>query len=280
MTDNTDWKQAMEQRRSVRAYEPAPLQAEQRERLQAFLSGLQVPFSHRCSIVLFPVSPEARVFGPLPSPSEGAAFLSPPDEASRTRLGFVGEMFILYAWSLGIGTCWTGHFAGDRLPEAVRTRERDGSRICCVTPLGFPRRDGPHPAERIGKRLLSGRRKQLSALLTGVPPGTGVAPELLRALEWSRRAPSALNGQPWDFHPAADGESLEIRQSAARPLQIWKYPEVDVGISACHFWLGLRAEGLSCTVEIGLDGSRVVWRFAGIGKACDREPPQPDPVAL
>ncbi|MEW5921757.1 MAG: hypothetical protein AB1796_12595 [Bacillota bacterium] len=45
----------------------------------------------------------------------------------------------------------------------------------------------------------------------------------------------------------------------------WEHPDVDIGICACHFWLGLLLQNVDCRVSVNQEQGRAVWRFEDMG---------------
>ncbi|NPV51387.1 MAG: hypothetical protein HPY60_09355, partial [Candidatus Methanofastidiosum sp.] len=41
----------------------------------------------------------------------------------------------------------------------------------------------------------------------------------------------------------------------------WEHPDVDIGICACHFWLGLMMKDVKSKVSVNEEESRAVWKF-------------------
>ena len=46
----------------------------------------------------------------------------------------------------------------------------------------------------------------------------------------------------------------------------WEHPNVDIGICACHVWLGLIDKGYNPAVTVNEDSGRAVWKFQSSGK--------------
>lgn len=170
--------------------------------------------------------------------------------------GYGMERNILFATSLGLGTCWLGGTL-NRAGFARKIALEQDELMPAISPVGTP----------AGKRSLtdrafrfmakSDRRKPWPELFFDGRPGNPLAKEhagpSAEALEAVRIGPSASNRQPWrvvregsNYHfflqrtPGYDKLTGEIR------LQ-----EVDMGIALCHFEAAAR--------EIGIPGS---WKEA------------------
>jgi hypothetical protein len=42
----------------------------------------------------------------------------------------------------------------------------------------------------------------------------------------------------------------------------WEHPDVDIGICACHVWLGLVDQGLEPVVSVHEEDGRAVWQLS------------------
>lgn len=144
--------------------------------------------------------------------------------------GISGEAFVLEAAHQGIFSCWmTGNYRRQQANAYCREEER----VMAVIPLG-------QPADPGGAR--NRQRKDLSALCQDDPaawPHWAYA-----AAEAVRKAPSAMNRQPWRM--SFSGATLML---GARP-----FDSLDTGIAVMH----LEAGAFAC--ERG-------WRFGGDGRS-------------
>lgn len=151
--------------------------------------------------------------------------------------GFAMERIVLEAESMGLGSCWIGAtFSGTPFAAAAaRAGMPDGMRIAAVLPVGVAagRR---HLLERIMRAgIRESSRKPYGRLFFrgrfDHPLAEGEGP-YAQALEAVRRAPSAVNGQPWRVLVDADGR--RVRFFMARRS---RYIMLDMGIALCHFAL-------------------------------------------
>ena len=166
-----------------------------------------------------------------------AAFLS--KDADPYFVGYLGEAFILECTALGLGTCWLGaSFSRKGVGKAIKIEP--GERIVSITSIGQP-----------GEPLTTRPRKSLQKL-------TGLSKEELtdlsewqqRALECARHAPSAANGQPWEFD--VEQESITIVNTGPN----FGYGKVDCGIAMLHLELGAAHAGVAGKYEIDGDSAK------------------------
>ena len=280
MPDNIDWETAIHSRRSTRSYEMRPVEPETSWlELKDFAAGMPVPFENTVRIRFFVAHASRRLYGnTVTPPPDHAAFMVHADEMSVSKAGFVGEMLILYATSLGLATCWYGHFSQAELEKSLpppgvdaaasplnRAREEGPppeERAICITPFAYRREDGLRIYDRISGALMSHRRKPLRDLLLDGVTEESLTPDVRYALELARMAPSAANGQFWRFDVSPDCRTVSIAMPVGHRRTMWRHPNLDIGICACHFWLGLGVRGLESDVALTEEEGRAVWRFS------------------
>ncbi len=273
-----DWEQAILTRRSIRSYQQRPAEPDTMAQLRQFAAGVEAPFAHDVTIRFFQADPSRRLYGtPVAPPPDHAAFMAQTDALSLSKAGFVGELFILYATSLGLATCWYGHYSRQQIegliPElaesdaGARPRwgygkgEPPGIHAICVTPLAYWRKDGVRAFDRLTGAIMSNRRKPLAELLQDGTRESDLSPDVRYALELARRAPSAANSQFWRFAVSTEQRTVSVAMPPGYKHFKWAHPNVDIGICACHIWLGLRLRGHQPRVELIVDDGRAIWTF-------------------
>jgi len=277
MFANIDWESAINIRRSTRSFETRPVEQEKMNKLQQFIDEMQLPFEHQVKVRMFKANSDKKLYTVFNSPQDGVAFMANTDACSVSAAGFVGEMVILFATSLDLATCWYGHYVLSELErvmphlgayaEAANPKwgygvgEVQGERAVCITPLGYWKKDGVRLFDRAQQSLISYKRKPISALLEGEQKEENLSPELLYAIDLARKAPSAANSQHWRFRVSSDQKTITIAMPAGYKHIKWEHPDVDLGICASHFWLGLMMKGIDCTVSLKEKEGHAEWRF-------------------
>lgn len=274
-----DWETAINVRRSARSYETRPVEPDTMALLKGFAGGMSVPFEHSVTTRFFKAHPRSNLYtnGAM-RPTDNAAFMSRTDVLSLSRTGFVGEMLILYATGLGLATCWYGHYSLAELERlmphlgenAATQQPRWGygkgevpdERAICITPLGYWRKDGLRLIDRMTGAIVSYRRKPVGDLLQGDTSESSLPSELRYALDLACKAPSAANSQFWRFNVSPDFQTISVAMPVGFHHFKWEHPNVDIGICACHLWLGLRLKGLKPAVQLTEENGRAVWRFS------------------
>ena len=276
MIENIDWESAINIRRSIRSYEMLEIDKEAMSRLKNFIANMKVPFKHDVSISFFNADSSKRLYTGFVSPPDGMAFIADTDIPSISTSGFVGEMAILYATNLGLATCWYGHYLLEELERIlphikVNTLSKpkwgygkgvvQGKRAICITPLGYWKKEGLRLADRVTESFMSYKRKPVSAFLEDGLIEDNLPRDILYAFDLARKAPSGANSQHWRFKVSSDFKTISISMPVGYKHIKWEHPDVDIGICACHFWLGLMMKNISCKVSLTEDHDRAVWQF-------------------
>lgn len=146
--------EAIPLRHSVRAYQLDPLPEALPEQISKFIDELELPFNHDVKFKMFKAEPGKRLYNNGVSPVNNLALMSQTDLVSVSKTGFAGELVMLYAVSLGLSTCWFGHYklselgkyipniaAADRIKESTMGygygKQVDvGERAICCMPFG------------------------------------------------------------------------------------------------------------------------------------------------
>ena len=277
MIETIDWESAMNTRRSVRSFEMREVEEELMQKLKDYIQNLEVPFNHDVKVRFFNASPDKSLYTSFTAPPKGMAFVANTDIKSISTAGFVGEMVILYATSLGLSTCWYGHYSLKELerimPHLGKNKTLDnpkwgygkgiveGERAICISPLGYFKKDGLRLADRVTESFMSYKRKQVNAFLEGGINEESLPKDILYAFDVARKAPSGANSQHWHFNVSPDFKTIRIAMPLGYKHIKWEHPDVDIGICACHFWLGLELKGIKSKVTISEEQGRAVWTF-------------------
>jgi nitroreductase len=138
--------------------------------LKDFAKSIPVPFEHDVEIRFFNAEPNKTLYTVMKSPPNNAAFMAETDIVSISKVGFIGELLILFAQSKGLSTCWYGHYKLSELERlmphlqsAEQLKESNmgygyskgvtiGRRVICITPLGYYEDGGLRLMDRITKK--------------------------------------------------------------------------------------------------------------------------------
>jgi hypothetical protein len=273
-------KETIESRRSVRSYKMADLDLADYHYIDYFAKTLSVPFDHDVEIRFFDAEPTKVLYTTMKSPPDNLAFLAETDLVSISKVGFVGELIILFAQSIGVSTCWFGHYKLTELqrlmPHLQSTNQLSesnmgygyskgvttGRRAICITPLAYYEERGLRLVDRVTKRAISFKRKEVKDLLDEPNDYDKLPNDILYALDLGRKAPSAANAQMWRFGFADDYKTIFISMPIGYKHLKWEHPNVDIGICASHVWLGLLDRGYEPAVSVEEYLGRAVWKIS------------------
>lgn len=283
MQQQTDWYapllKAMPLRHSVRTYLPQSLPAKVSTQVSSFFDELQAPFAHNTRVIAFQAEPGKRLYNNGVNPADNLAFLSQTDDVSISKTGFLGELVMLHAVSLGLSTCWFGHYKlsevgryipGIATPDRIKEftmgygygkRTDVGERVICCMPFG--RRD--EKAKRLvdfvaGKN--GAKRKPLVQLLEDSTVMADIPMAVQEALALAMLAPSAANSQMWRFGFSNNFNTITVAKPVGYKHFKWEHPDVDIGMCAAHIWIGLLSKGYNPSVDVKQDADRAFWEFS------------------
>jgi nitroreductase len=265
-------------RRSTRAFLPEQLPKEYTEQIKHFFKDLELPFIHHARIEIFQAEPGKKLYNNGINPIDNLALIAETDLASISKAGFAGELVMLYAVSLGLSTCWFGHYKLselgkyiDGIASADRIRESTmgygygkhidaGERVICCMPFGRQNEKSKRLVDIVGAKLLT-KRNPIEDLLE-IPGSLNSCPEEIKdVLEYARLAPSAANAQMWRFGFGNGFTTVTVAKPVGYKHFKWEHPDVDIGMCAAHIWLGLLEKGYSPKVDVKADADRAFWMF-------------------
>lgn len=247
-------EQTVKKRYSVRTYENRPLTVEVKKNINTYLAALSNPFSVDVSFCLLESKTATNAaklgtYGVIKGATDYIGATVVNSDFALEALGYGFEKLILYATSLGLGTCWLGgSFKRSEFAAAMCVKKDELFPV--ISPVGYPA-----PKKRLAESLVRkigkmDQRKAWSDLffkndfttpLVAADAGVYAFP-----LEMLRLAPSASNKQPWrvvqvnnTFH-FYEAKTPGYGGRAAYDIQ-----KVDIGISACHFHLAALEKGLT-----------------------------------
>ncbi|MCL1847395.1 MAG: hypothetical protein FWF91_05460 [Coriobacteriia bacterium] len=266
-------------RHSVRTFLPEALPEALPEQVVRFFAELSVPFDHTTRMEYFKAEPSRKLYNNGINPVDNLGFLAQTDLVSISKAGFVGELVMLYAVSLGISVCWFGHYklaevgryiAGIATPDRIKQSNLGygygkhidvGERVICCMPMGRKNEQKTRLVDYVAGRNGAGR-KPLEELLEDPTSLEGIPADIREVLELAKLAPSAANSQMWRFGFGDDYRTITVAKPVGYKHFKWEHPDVDVGMCASHIWLGLLDKGYNPTVSVRQDEDRAFWSFA------------------
>ncbi|MBQ4649605.1 MAG: nitroreductase [Firmicutes bacterium] len=196
----TNYSECIKARRSVRTYEKRIVDEALREQLLAFGQTIKNPYNLPVEF-RFMEAGEHGLSCPVVSGTDlyVAGKIKAGGDAC-VAFGYTFETFVLYAWSLGLGTVWLGGTMNRPAYEAAMELG-DDEMMPCASPLGYPAKKMSVKETVMRKAIKADERLPFGELFFDgdftVPLTAENAGNLAFPLEMVRLAPSALNKQPW-----------------------------------------------------------------------------------
>jgi len=252
-------KETVEKRKSIRTYLSEPLSEADREKIIAFTESLSREesfFDCKIRIRLFDVDKEIsnKDLGTYGVIKNARTYLGVAAEKSPTAMEAVGysfEKLVLYAQSLGLGTCWLGGtFNRGEFARAMQIKENEFFPI--ASPLGYPAPKS-HTVNKVMRMAIKAdKRKEWDKLFFdgdfSKPLTKEEAGEWAYPLEMVRLAPSAANKQPWRIVRRKNvWHFYEKKEMSSSENDIQR---LDVGIALCHFELAAKEKGLRGKMQV------------------------------
>lgn len=239
-------RETIKKRHSVRTYEPRPLSAEDKKKLLTYRDCITNPFGVPVKIHLVETesTEQPRKLGTYGVIKGAGSFLGvvvPKEDFGLEAAGYAMEQLVLYATSLGLGTCWLAATLNrDAFTKEMRTGGDEW--MPAISPVGYAAEKRSLQERLIRSTAKSATRKPWKELFFHddflTPLIIERAGDYAEALELLRLAPSATNAQPWRIvmdHKAFHFYAVMGKDTKAKnPPAIQR---VDLGIGACHFHL-------------------------------------------
>ncbi|NLE23943.1 MAG: nitroreductase [Clostridiaceae bacterium] len=246
-------KQVISQRKSIRTYKDKPISQELKEKLKNYIADVSSPFEPKTRFVLLDtddMSPQTKLgtYGVISGANTFICGITENVERYEENLGYAFEKIILYATSLGLGTCWLGGtFNRSNFAEAVRLKENEV--IPVVTPVGYAKEKRSFIDAVFVKGAGSDNRKGWSELFFdgefGNPLSRETEGRFTDVFDMVRIAPSASNKQPWRIVKSENMFHFFLcRTPGYKGIVGFDIQRLDIGIAMCHFELMVQELGL------------------------------------
>jgi len=254
-------------RSSCRTYQETPIALPVQQQLTDFMNAHAVgPMGTRARLSFIAATEEDRqvlkglsTYGFIKGATGFILGAIPRGDFTQEDFGYVVEHAILYATSLGLGTCWLGGtFAKSRFVAKLGLRENE--LLPAVIATGYCGAKRRVVESVIRRQANADQRLPWERLFFdgtfGVPLSRDAAAPFATVLDMVRIGPSASNKQPWRIVKNGETWHLFMQRTpgyATRNqslLGIADMQRLDMGIAMCHF--ALTAE------ELGLRGTWTV----------------------
>lgn len=256
---------------SVRSYDSRNLDEEIKAKLMKYLDNLKGPFEAktRYRIIENESAKDKDIklgtYGMIRGATSYVASAVSKGDMYLEQLGYELEDFILYATSLGLGTCWMGGtFKKGEFAKAMDIKEQEILPI--VTPIGYPSKNKKVIDYLIRAAAGSKSRKpweelffkdSFNNILTQTEAG-----EYKDALEMIRMAPSASNKQPWRIIKENNRFHFYLAPTKGYSERLsYNIQKVDMGIAMCHFEFTLKEAGILGKWEKLKSGEKQTYEY-------------------
>ena len=233
----TEWE-ASEKRISCRAYQDRRVEASTLQQLRIYIDQLNTQSGLRFRLYTSeePGKPAIKLAASMFSGPvyAFAALAAGEDPLSSEKLGYYGQQLILYATSLGLGTCWV---ASTYDKDSINVELRAGEKLWDVIPIGYTPEKMPARQKMIRAVIRKSDRKPEQFLESEIEYRD--LPEWVRAgIDAVLKGPSAANKQP-----------VNIRYHDGKVYaRIWKETHGlqynDLGIAKKQFEIGAAHAGM------------------------------------
>jgi len=217
--------EAIDIRRSRRAYTDAPLPADKIETLNKLISKINE--KEDLSFKLVVNNPAAfgdfkSSYGFFSGVKNYIVVAGQKSENLLVRLGYFGERIVLEATRLGLATCWVGG-TFDKKSVGVP----DGSVLYGVITVGFAN-ESKTLKEKVIASAVRRKTKSVEQMAEGLQNAPQWFADGMKALQ---KAPSAVNGQPVTVRYDNGNVTASVNAKS-------NHQSVDLGIAMYHFETG------------------------------------------
>lgn len=258
ITLDSDIKDIIRRRRSVRTYNGEVLRPDDKQKLSEFLRMVENPFGIPIEFRLL----DAKEYG-LTSPviiraNEYVAAKVSQVQQSEIAFGYSFEKFCLFAESIGIGTVMLAATINrSAFEKAMNLKPTEVMPV--ASPVGYPADKQSIREVLMRKTIKADERLPFDVIFFensfSQSLQLGHAGMFQDALEMTRLAPSAGNKQPWRVVVCGnkvhfyEKKTLAMSKNALIDIQ-----KVDIGIALSHFDLTMKESGVTGSFAINNPG--------------------------
>ena len=245
-------------RRSVRTFDGKEISGNTLEKLSTFMAKVENPYGIPVEFKLLDAGKYELKCPVVSGTNLYVGAKVPQIPHMEEAFGYSFEMFVLYAWSIGVGTVWVGGTM-DR-PAFERAMELEqNERMLCMSPLGSPSKKMSFRESMMRKAIKADSRNPFDTLFFdgsfNLPLTEEKAGQLAQPLEMVRWAPSAVNKQPWRVVVKKDAVHFYLKRTKGfHGERTGNLQKVDLGIALCHFELAAKEHGLNISFNINDPG--------------------------
>lgn len=244
----------IQERRSVRTFQNKNVSQETKKLLNSYLEEIQGPFASKVRIewinnegMIKETGGKIGTYGVIKGAQDYIVTIIEKTDEALIDLGYVLEELIVYATSLGLGTCWLGGTFKKSDLIGNMTIGKD-EHLPIITPIGYPKNKSM--TETLMRFAAgSNKRKEWDELFYTGTFKTPISKEdnpYTKALEAVRWAPSASNKQPWRVLQLDNKYHFYLNPTKGYGEKLgYDIQRIDIGIAMCHFQMVLEDLGIN-----------------------------------
>ncbi len=242
------------ERRSVRTFMEKDVPKEIIDKILEYAKNVKNPFDIPVDFAVFS---EDECYLPTPAIVGANYYLCGKvkgGENSCVAYGYSFQETLLYAQSLGLGSVWLGAIVNRKECERLLNASEEEF-TPCVSPLGYTQEKMSLREQLSRKTTNANSRIEFEKLFFegsfDKPLTRENAGEYQALLEGVRKAPSAVNKQPWRVLFKENAFHFYLKRSRIIPRgTMLDMQRVDMGIALCHFSLVAKEKGLNLSFSM------------------------------
>lgn len=243
-------KDAVTRRYSVRTYDKRQPEAGLIKKIMDYAAALENPFGPEIRVQLIEKETAANgeklgTYGVIKGAKLYLGVTVSDKHHAMEAVGYEFEKIVLYAASLGLGTCWLGGtFNKSAFAEAMEIKE--GELFPILSPIGYPAGKKSLTERLMRAGVKADTRLDWSEIFFEgdfSKPLAAKSTDYAYALEMLRLAPSAVNKQPWRVLICDEGVHFYKKAMTGAEISSIDMQRIDLGIAMCHFDLAMTEQG-------------------------------------
>lgn len=245
-------EKVVKERYSVRSYDRTPIEKDVREKIISYAEKLNNPLGPSIRVKMIDKETASGgeklgTYGVIKGANLYLGVMVPDEEYAMEALGYEFEQLVLYATSLGLGTCWLGG-TFNRSAFTAQMDLKEGELFPILSPLGYPAKRKSFTEQIMRRSTKADKRASWEELFFRKTFQEALskedAGEYEYPLEMLRLAPSAVNKQPWRVVMDDRGFHFFEKKMLGSENGKIDMQRIDVGIGICHFHLAAEEKNL------------------------------------
>lgn len=239
-------------RKSIRTYKEEKISLNERNKLIQYIEDLEKSYDGKFRFPLIDsddnLDGKVGTYGVIKGAKLYVCGLVKKDSMDLVQLGYAFEKIVLFATSLGLGTCWLGG-TFNRSNLAKLANIKPGEMLIVASPIGYIEEKKTIVDTTMRKLAKSDNRKLWDELFfdkyTSEPLDKEDLGAFEHALEMVRIGPSASNKQPWRIVKDKDNYHFYLERTPKYAASLaFDIQMIDIGIALCHFETALDELGI------------------------------------